>query len=59
MSASINDKGANKETNLTPNSVPDKKFYQINTNGVDIITERSAISKSISNTNGINNYDYA
>jgi len=59
MNASKNDLGANQPTNAASNSMPNKGFYQINTNGVDIIKERSAISKNISNTTALNNNDYA
>ena len=35
---------------IPSSSLPNKGFYQVNTEGIDIVTERSAISKNLSNS---------
>jgi hypothetical protein len=55
MSAAKDD---NKNQAMPSNSLPNNRFYQVNTNGIDIVTERSAISKNVSNSNAVNNTEF-
>jgi len=63
MTAANSNKAPNMQSRLPSSSLSsmpaNNGFYQISTDGVeDIITERSAISKNVSNTNGVFNNEY-
>jgi hypothetical protein len=51
-------KDDNRHQPTPPNSMPNNGFYQVNTDGIDIVTERSAMSKNVSNSKAVNNTEY-
>jgi len=55
MSAAKDD---NKHQAMPSNSLPNNGLYQINTNSIDIVTERSAITKNVSNSKVVNNTEF-